>query len=123
MLHSGAAFRYAFFTFDTVYVKHMCDTVKMTNWGRVYYTNALALIPLAVMLPSLGEHSKLATVEWNFGVVMPLLLSCVVGVCMSHSAYLLRDTVSATMFTIVGILCKVGRWELSGKDVGGRGVG
>lgn len=25
---------YVFFTFDSVYVKHMCDTVKMTNWGE-----------------------------------------------------------------------------------------
>lgn len=40
--------------------------------------------------------------------LVPLFLSCTVGVCMSHSAYLLRDAVSATLFTIVGILCKVG---------------
>ena len=26
---------------------------------------------------------------------------------MSHAAYMLRDAVSATLFTIVGILCKV----------------
>lgn len=98
---------YAFFTFDTVYVKHMCETVKMTNWGRVYYTNVLALIPLAVALPALREHVLLAEVAWTPNVLIPLVLSCVVGVCMSHSAYLLRDTVSATMFTIVGILCKI----------------
>ncbi len=88
----------------------MCDTVKMTNWGRVYYTNGLALVPLALVLPSLGEHNKLASVQWTFSVVMPLLLSCVVGVCMSHASYLLREAVSATLFTIVGILCKV-RWQ------------
>eukprot|EP00798_Chlamydomonas_sp_ICE-L_P030078 gene30078-35043_t len=29
------------------------------------------------------------------------------GICMSHAGYLLRATVSATFFTIVGILCKV----------------
>ena len=44
---------------------------------------------------------------WDSQMVLPLLLSCVVGVCMSHSAYLLRDAVSATLFTIVGILCKI----------------
>eukprot|EP00198_Chlamydomonas_reinhardtii_P010179 XP_001699516.1 solute carrier protein [Chlamydomonas reinhardtii] len=98
---------YCFFTFDTVYVKHMCDTVKMTNWSRVYYTNAIALVPLALSLPILGEHKKLERVQWTPDVVGPLVLSCVVGLCMSHSAYLLRDTVSATLFTIVGILCKI----------------
>ena len=40
-------------------------------------------------------------------VIGPLILSCLVGVCMSHAAYMLRDAVSATLFTIVGILCKV----------------
>lgn len=39
--------------------------------------------------------------------MIPLVLSCLMGVCMSHAAYLLRDAVSATMFTIVGILCKI----------------
>ncbi|KXZ48130.1 hypothetical protein GPECTOR_30g226 [Gonium pectorale] len=98
---------YAFFTFDTVYVKHMCDTVKMTNWSRVYYTNAIALVPLLFALPLTGEHHKLATVAWTPGLLGPVILSCLMGVCMSHSAYLLRDTVSATLFTIVGILCKI----------------
>ncbi|GFR45180.1 hypothetical protein Agub_g6568 [Astrephomene gubernaculifera] len=98
---------YVFFTFDTVYVKHMCDTVKMTNWSRVYYTNALALVPLLCALPMTGEHLKLAAIDWTPAVLMPLVLSCLMGVCMSHSAYLLRDTVSATLFTIVGILCKI----------------
>ena len=47
-------------------------------------------------------------------VVGPLVLSCVVGVCMSHAAYMLRDAVSATLFTIVGILCKVGEGAVNG---------
>ena len=30
---------YAFFCFDQIYIKHVCDSVKMdSNWGRVYYT-------------------------------------------------------------------------------------
>ncbi|KAG2482079.1 hypothetical protein HYH03_018971 [Edaphochlamys debaryana] len=98
---------YAFFTFDTVYAKHMCDTVKMTNWARVYYTNAIALVPLLFAVPLLGEHKRLATIVWDYSVLMPLALSCVLGICMSHAAYLLRETVSATAFTIVGILCKI----------------
>ena len=79
----------------------------MTNWSRVYYTNAIALVPLLVALPLTGEHLKLAEVKWTPHVLGPLVLSCFMGVCMSHSAYLLRDTVSATLFTIVGILCKI----------------
>jgi len=98
---------YIFFVFDTVYVKHMCESVKMTNWGRVYYTNLLALPVVAVMLPSVGEQIALNAITWTPQVLAPLLLSCAVGVAMSHSSYYLRDTVSATFFTIVGILCKI----------------
>ncbi|EFJ50624.1 hypothetical protein VOLCADRAFT_80147 [Volvox carteri f. nagariensis] len=98
---------YGFFTFDTVYVKHMCDTVKMTNWGRVYYTNFLAFVPLFMALPFLNEPGVLMNLEWSFGAIATLTTSCVLGVAMSHASYLLREAVSATLFTIVGIICKV----------------
>ncbi len=99
--------RYAFFVFDCVYVKHMCDTVKMTNWGRVYYTNFLAAVPMLFVLPALNEHKVLYETVWDFSTVFPLVLACAVGVGMSHASYLLRENVSATYFTIIGILCKV----------------
>ncbi|KXZ45377.1 hypothetical protein GPECTOR_55g283 [Gonium pectorale] len=99
---------YVFFTFDTVYVKHMCDTLRMTNWGRVYYANVLAfalLTPCLALMP--GERALLAGVVWDGPTVSMLALSCAMGVGMSHASYLLREAVSATLFTIVGILCKV----------------
>ena len=46
-------------------MKHMCESVRMTNWGRVYYTNALALVPLMIALPSLNEQSILSEVVWS----------------------------------------------------------
>jgi GDP-mannose transporter len=39
--------------------------------------------------------------------MIPLLLSCIIGVGMSHASYLLREACSATLFTVVGIICKV----------------
>lgn len=100
--------RYAFFTFDTVYVKHMCDTVKMSNWGRVYYANLMAFVPLLIALPFLREHTILMSLNWSFNAVATLTVSCLLGVAMSHASYLLREAVSATFFTIIGIICKVG---------------
>ncbi|KAG2482765.1 hypothetical protein HYH03_018305 [Edaphochlamys debaryana] len=79
----------------------------MTNWARVYYTNGIALLPLLVAIPLCGEYQALMSVSWTGGVIAPLLLSCAVGVCMSHASYLLREAVSAKLLTIVGILCKV----------------
>jgi len=124
--------RYIVFLFDQVYVKHTCDHVSMTLWGRVFYTNFLALCP--IFLSVLGELQSLAAQKWSVQVVlrqkMPsaaqpqpvsnlfaalfflqailaLILSCSVGLGMSHSSYCLRENVSATLFTVVGIVCKL----------------
>ena len=45
---------------------------------------------------------------WSATAMGILGLSCAIGVCMSYSAFLLRANVSATMFTVVGIMCKIG---------------
>ena len=60
----------------------------MTNWSRVYYTNAIALVPLALSLPILGEHKKLERVQWTPDVVggrmdAPCVCVCVC-VCVSE---------------------------------------
>ncbi|PNW69845.1 hypothetical protein CHLRE_18g748997v5 [Chlamydomonas reinhardtii] len=105
--YTWLALWYAFFTFDTVYAKHVVDTVRMTNWGRVFYGNFMALPPLLLLLPALGEHRTLAALAWAPHQVAVLALSCLMGLGMSHASYLLREAVSATFFTIIGILCKV----------------
>lgn len=58
----------------------------MTNWGRVYYTNAMAMVPLGLTFFALGEHSQLSQLTWGFEVrelggarVVPL------GGCVGHS--------------------------------------
>jgi len=56
---------YVCFTFDTVYIKHVLDTVKMTDWGRVYYTNSLALGLLLLAFPFVGEWSYLQYNVWT----------------------------------------------------------
>jgi len=98
---------YAAFTFDAVYVKHVCDNVRMTSWGRVYYTNLLSVAPLIVLVFALQEHTTLANLVLTSDGVISMMLACTVGVCMSHASYLLREATSATLFTVVGILCKI----------------
>ena len=39
--------------------------------------------------------------------MVPLALSCLCGLGMSHATYMLRGAVSATAFTVVGIMCKM----------------
>lgn len=65
--------RYLFFLFDTVYIKHVCETVEMSAWGRVYYTNTLSAIPLLIILPCLGEQEILAGMAWGVPVSICML--------------------------------------------------
>ena len=39
---------YATFCFDQMYTKHVVDTVVMTTWDRVWYTNT---VPLVILFP------------------------------------------------------------------------
>ncbi len=105
--YSWATAWYAVFCFDQIYIKHVCNTVEMTNWGRVLYTNSMS-IPMCFLVSMLfREDQVLFSMEWNFNQVFFLALSCVAGVGMSYSAFLLRSSVSATSFTVVGIMCKI----------------
>ena len=95
------------FVFDQLYIKHICDSVPMSAWGRVLYSNALAAVPAVLLGFIFREYGVLATYVWTRHALGALALSCLCGVGMSYSAFQLRSLVSATAFTVVGILCKV----------------
>lgn len=100
---------YCFFIFEACYVKYTCDTVIMTNWGRVYYTNFLSSLALLAVFPfCTGEHELLKNYAWNPPQIILLFVSCAIGVCMSHAGYLMRSNVSATAGVVVGVVCKIG---------------
>jgi len=96
---------YAAFLIEFLLVKHKVDTVVMTNWGRVYYTNGLASLPLMLMAPT--EMKQVASFEWDFLTVCVILLTCCLGVGMSFFSFAVRGKISATNFAIVGNVCKV----------------
>eukprot|EP00899_Mesostigma_viride_P027442 jgi/Mesvir1/7883/Mv11816-RA.1 len=106
--YSWVAAWMAVFAFDQIYIKHVVDSVEMTQWGRVLYSNALALPPLLLMLLLTGEHTMLAGFRWSLASLLALAATCAASILMAYSSYLLRSLVSATSFTVVGILCKVG---------------
>merc|ERR1712190_497882 len=45
--------------------------------------------------------------EWSFNQILFLLLSCLAGVGMSYASFFARSSLSATSFTVVGIMCKI----------------
>ena len=96
------------FAFDQVYIKFAVDNVKLTPWGRSYYTNLLAVGPVFVLGLLTREHEILTDFEWSTASIFALSASCVAGVLMSYSQFLLRGLISATSFTVVGTMCKIG---------------
>merc|ERR1712154_31475 len=50
---------------------------------------------------------ELENVEWTVSAMFFLLLSCLLGLAMSYFAFLARNALSATSFTILGNVCKV----------------
>jgi solute carrier family 35 protein len=80
----------------------------MGNWARVYYANAMSSpLLVLVLLFAKKEQALLAATQWTLATAGPVVLSCVVGVAMSHASYLLRSHASATTAAVVGIVCKL----------------
>lgn len=97
---------YVIFCTDQIYLKHITNTVKMENWGRVYYSNLLAAIPLVI--PFILDSSELAAVQnMSMNGFIALTVSVVLGAGMSYFAWMARSLLAATSFTIVGNVCKI----------------
>ena len=94
---------YVVFSFDQVYIKHACDSISMTTWGRVYYTNLMAAVPLLFAMFANGEHEMLQTYVWTTPAFVSYLLSCAIGTGIAYFAFLARAAISATAFTVVSL--------------------
>ena len=82
------------------------DTVPMSTWTRVYYNNALS-IPMAVLSSIVAVGSVVFATTLTPSAICAVGVSCVVGVAISYAGFNLRCLVSATSFTIVGVVCKI----------------
>jgi len=97
---------YVFIVVEMVFVKYVVDSIPMSTWTRVYYNNTLSL-PLALLSSVALGSGRFMTADWNLPTVLVLLLSCVVGVAISYAGFNLRKLVSATSFTVIGVVCKL----------------
>lgn len=97
----------SFITYEVV-VKHLCDTVSLDNWTRVVYTNLMAAGTLALALPfASAEREAIASHPWTLSSCSIILASCLIGVGVAHSSYVMRSACSATLSAVVGIVCKI----------------
>ena len=95
------------FCLDQIYLKHVVNSVEMdSNWGRVFYSNFVACLPLIFTAYAADEHQQVMT-GWTVPATAAILFSVVLGAAMSYFAWLARSLVSATYFTVIGNSCKV----------------
>lgn len=112
----GWAFAYLVSMFvDFVYIKHVVSTIGLNTWGLVLYNNleALILFPIEVLI--MGEIKKMRTDSlshtvpnwYTFEVILPVGLSCIFGLSISFFGFSCRKAISATGFTVLGIVNKL----------------
>ncbi|XP_042418374.1 GDP-mannose transporter GONST3-like isoform X2 [Zingiber officinale] len=98
---------------DFVYIKHVVMTIGLNTWGLVLYNNleALMLFPLELLIT--GELKKIKhdisdEYKWyTFSVILPVALSCLFGLAISFFGFSCRRAISATGFTVLGIVNKL----------------
>jgi solute carrier family 35 protein len=105
-----ATFWYASFLCNQIYIKHIVETVPMTTWGRVFYSNLLPLAPLLVINAATGEMREMrdsaARALFTQQGLFWLTVSCLLGTLMSFAAFAAREQLTATAFSVVGDACK-----------------
>ncbi|KAI3471040.1 hypothetical protein Pfo_027703 [Paulownia fortunei] len=98
---------------DFVYIKHVVMTIGLNTWGLVLYNNLEALLLFPVELLLMGELKKIEheisdESDWySFQVVLPVGLSCLFGLAISFFGFSCRRAISATGFTVLGIVNKL----------------
>ncbi|KVH93835.1 hypothetical protein Ccrd_004111 [Cynara cardunculus var. scolymus] len=100
-------------TTEMVYIKHMVTNLGLNTWGFVYYNNLLSLMMAPLFWVATGEYSDVfAAVGSNGGNLFEIVaftavsLSCVFGLLISFFGFACRKAISATAFTVTGVVNK-----------------
>eukprot|EP00756_Hemistasia_phaeocysticola_P007099 Hpha_TRINITY_DN14120_c0_g1::TRINITY_DN14120_c0_g1_i1::g.10873::m.10873 len=103
-------------TVDQVFIKKVVMNVKLTRWGIVYYNNVIAACMMPVGSLATGEASRLRD-QWASGAIwkltqqeamLPVVVSCAFGIGISYFGLNARKALTATAFTVLGVVCKFG---------------
>lgn len=96
------------------YGKKLVSDVELTLAGSVLYTNALSVVPMGMLFVITSEASTTNEEGANMSMLdyidpysfMLLLLSCAVGAGIGFAGWWCRSEVSATSYTLIGVLNK-----------------
>ncbi|KAH1033392.1 hypothetical protein J1N35_045566 [Gossypium stocksii] len=108
------AFAYlATITTEMVYIKHMVMNLGLNTWGFVLYNNLLSLMMAPIFWVLTGEYNEVfAALVANGGnwfepvAFTAVSLSCLFGLLISFFGFAARKAVSATAFTVTGVVNK-----------------
>ncbi|XP_059635013.1 GDP-fucose transporter 1-like [Cornus florida] len=100
-------------TTEMVYIKHMVTNLGLNTWGFVFYNNLLSLMMAPLFWIITGECADVFTAvgsssrNWFDSVAFfAVSLSCVFGLLISFFGFAARKAISATAFTVTGVVNK-----------------
>jgi len=108
-------------TFEMVYGKKIVKDIKFaTMSGPVQYTNLLGWVPMLAFAQFGGEFDRLGEMMNFYGVnsfggllmqlppmsIALLIFGCITGTAIGYTGWWCRDKVSATSYTLIGVLNK-----------------
>mmetsp|Transcript_1186 Transcript_1186/g.1774 ORF Transcript_1186/g.1774 Transcript_1186/m.1774 type:complete len:366 (+) Transcript_1186:185-1282(+) len=92
---------------EMVFVKHIFNSVKMTVWGRMLYTNLLSIPVQPLFIVGTMEYAEYPNLILTVQALVFIGLSCLGAFGISLAGTGFRACVSATTFTLVGVVNKV----------------
>ena len=96
-------------TFEMTYGKRLTSSVKMASvWGPVFYCNLLASLPMFLLGYSTGDYDNIGTKLYTLPIsaILILIFSCIAGTLIGYTGWLCRGMISATSYTLVGVVNK-----------------
>lgn len=99
-------------TVEMTYGKGLISTVKMTSiWGSVLYANALSLFPMFILGAINNEfdyihvHAFVTDLAYA-NTCTTLLFTCIGATLIGYTGWQCRGMISATSYTLVGVVSK-----------------
>lgn len=96
---------------EMVYVKKMVTDIDLNTWGFVFYNNLISLMLSPLFWCLMGEYKMLMVgapaLENGLVSVFAVGLSCLFGVAISFFGFAARRAISATAFTVTGVVNKL----------------
>ena len=96
-------------TFEMTYGKMLTNSVKTESfWAPVLYCNLLAAFPMFLLGYGNGDYENITETLSEIPVngMSILIFSCVAGTLIGYTGWLCRGMVSATSYTLVGVVNK-----------------